>query len=447
VDADRLAPLPDHLALKTGAPLTQESLQESLRQIYSTGLFDNVQVEGSQESGGVDIVFRGQPRSFIGLVTVDGAKGATINTQLERASQLVTGTQFTRGKLTRALDQMHRTLADNGFNQPKITQETHEHPEDRLIDISFHVVSGPQARVGAVAVSGDSGLNTEEFRHSAHLKPGSRVDRDTDNRAIDGVLKHYQKRERLEAEIKLDSQQYDAAANRTSFKFTANRGPTVKVLVEGASLGSERIKRLIPVFEEASVDDDLLNEGNRRLRDYYQRQGYFDVKVEHRQQSATADRVVIVYSVHLGSRQRVGKVTVVGNRYFDAATLEQLLTVHGANALDRHGIYSQALVATDVSAIESVYENNGFSKAKVTPETNPGTAAQHSAGDGSIPLILVYRVDEGPQQRVGTVRIEGAEHVDIAKLTPLLNTAPGQLLSPQNLAGDRDALLTDFGWT
>ena len=31
-----------------------------------------------------------------------------------------------------------------------------------------------------------------------------------------------------------------------------------------------------------------------------------------------------------------------------------------------------------------------------------------------------------------------------AKLLPLLNTAAGQLLSPQNLAGDRDALLTDY---
>jgi outer membrane protein assembly factor BamA len=34
--------------------------------------------------------------------------------------------------------------------------------------------------------------------------------------------------------------------------------------------------------------------------------------------------------------------------------------------------------------------------------------------------------------------------VDASKLTPLLNSAPGQLLSPQNLAGDRDALLTDY---
>jgi outer membrane protein insertion porin family len=444
VAADRLAPLPQHLALAVGSPLTEGNLQASLRQIYATGLFDNVQVEGSREAGGVDIVFRGQPRRFIGTVTVDGAKGATVNTQLERAGQLAAGTRFSEGKLTRALEQMRRTLADNGFNQPKITQELHEHPEDQLVDIAFHVVSGPQARVGAVEVSGDSGLSTEEFRRSAHLKSGSRVDRDTDNRAIDGVLRHYQKQERLEAEIKLDSQQYAAQANRTSYQFTANRGPTVKVIVEGASLSSERVKRLIPVFEEASVDDDLLNEGNRRLRDYYQRLGYFDVKVDHRQQTANAERVVIVYNVSLGPRQRVGKVSVTGNRYFDSTTLEQLLSVHAADAFDRHGIYSQALVSADVSAIESAYENNGFSKVKVTPETNPGLVKGPGAGNASIPLTVVYRIDEGQQQRVGKLTIEGAEHVDVAKLTPLLNTTPGQLLSPQNLAGDRDALLTEF---
>ena len=57
---------------------------------------------------------------------------------------------------------------------------------------------------------------------------------------------------------------------------------------------------------------------------------------------------------------------------------------------------------------------------------------------------MVYRIDEGEQLRVGTVLLEGNAHVDATKLTPQLNTAVGQLLSPQNLAGDRDALLTDY---
>ena len=70
------------------------------------------------------------------------------------------------------------------------------------------------------------------------------------------------------------------------------------------------------------------------------------------------------------------KVAIEGNHYFDSATLMDLLSVHAADALDRHGAYSQALVSADVSALEAVYQNNGFAKVKVTPETStPETVA------------------------------------------------------------------------
>ncbi len=88
VAPDRLRPLPDHLALAQGKPLRREFLAGSLRQLYATGLFENVHVEATPEQQGVALVFRGTPRTFIGTVTVDGAKGATLNTQLQRASQL-----------------------------------------------------------------------------------------------------------------------------------------------------------------------------------------------------------------------------------------------------------------------------------------------------------------------------------------------------------------------
>jgi outer membrane protein insertion porin family len=447
VAADRLSPLPDRLGLAVGATLTREKLQSSMRQLYATGLFDDIQVEGTRDGDGVDVVIRGLPRTFIGTVTVDGAKGATVNTQLQRASQLAAGTRFTQAKMDRALEQMRLVLAQNGFNESKITQELRPRPADQLVDITFHVVSGPQSRVGSVEVSGDPGMTTAEFRRRARLHPGARVDHDTTNRAIDGVLKHYQKQERLEGEIKLDAQQYAPDVKRTNYQFTANRGPVVQVQVQvqGASLARERIKRLIPVFEEGTVDDDLLNEGNRRLRDYYQRLGYFDVKVDHQQLVPGGDHVLIVYNVQTGSRRHVGKVSIAGNHYFDAATLQDLLSVRAASAFDRHGIYSQALVSADVSALEAVYRNNGFATVKVTPETTAGPAAPGTSEAGSSePLHVVYHVDEGPQQRVGAVEIEGAEHVNTAKLTPLLNTMPGQLLSPQNLAGDRDTLLTEY---
>ena len=157
-----------------GVPLDREKVAASLRQVFATGLFDSVEAVGEREGDGVAILFRGVPRMFIGVVSVDGAKGATVNTQLQRASRLNSGTRFTKSKMSQALDQMKFALAENGYHEETITYKLQEHPDEQLVDIAFHVVSGPQARVGAVSVSGDPGMSLESFRHHAHLKPGRR---------------------------------------------------------------------------------------------------------------------------------------------------------------------------------------------------------------------------------------------------------------------------------
>jgi len=449
VSAERLSPLSGHLPQAEGTPLNGDQVKLSLRQLYSTGLFETIAVEGERNQDGINLVFRGTARTFIGKVSVDGATGATINTQLDRSSRLSPGARFTPAKLEQALEQMRATLAQNGYHEPVITQTLTPQPEEQLVDIAFHVVSGPQARVGTLAVTGDPGMSVSDFRRHSHLSHGSHIDSETTSKALAGVLKVYQSEQRLEAEIKLESQDYNPKTQTSNFRFSANRGPTVQLHVEGAKVSPDRLKHLIPIFEEGSVDEDLLTEGNRRLRNYYQRLGYFDVKVEHERQTSTTERVVISYKVQLGARRRVERVSVAGNHYFDSQTLKDLLSVHAADTLDRHGAYSQALVSADINALQAVYQNNGFSKVKIVSETNTGeakagTPVSSRPRSKTTPLAVVYRIDEGEQQRVGAVRLEGNEHVDAAKLIPQLDTAAGQLLSPENLARDRDTLLTDY---
>jgi outer membrane protein assembly complex protein YaeT len=454
VPADQLQPLAGHLPQAEGAPLTEENLKRSLRQLYATGLYDTIEARGTRLVGGVALVFAGTPRTFIGTVGVDGAAGATMNMQLERASQLDAGTRLTQEKMVRAAQQMRATLEQNGYYESVITQNLTPRPGQQLADIAFRVVSGPRARVGKVTVTGDSGMTVDEFRTHAHLWKIAHVDHDTVNRALDGVLRNYQKQDRLEAEVKLESAAYDHATKAVNYQFSANRGPVVRVEVHGVSIDAERIKRLIPIYQEGSVDEDLLNEGNRRLRDYYQRLGYFDARVDHERQSAGADEVTILYTVQLGQRRHVEQVSVTGNHYFSTATLMDLLSVHAADVLDRHGLYSQALVSADVSALESVYRNNGFSQVKVTPETstpettddaqNGASAPLQQAGEHTAPLKVVYRIAEGRQLHVGALALQGNDHITTATLTTLLNTTPGQMLSPRNLAGDHDAIVTAY---
>jgi outer membrane protein insertion porin family len=464
VTATQLDPLSGHLDQVEGAPLNPDAVRKSLRQLFATGLYETIEVSAAPLGDGVALSFQGTSRTFIGIVSVDGAKGGTMNAQLSSTNQLAAGTRYTPAKLNRAINEMRSALAANGFHESQIAQVRTPVPDEQLVNIAFHVTSGPQARIGTVQVNGDSGMSAEEFRRYAHLRPGAHVDHDTANRALSGMLKHYRSKERLEAEIKLESELYDRATKRTNFVFSANQGPRVKVLLQGASMSQDRVRGVIPIYEEGAVDEDLLNEGNRRLRDYYQRLGYFDAKVGHQEKSNGPSEVEILFNVDLGPRRRVQRVQVAGNHYFDSATLKDLLSVHAADSLDRHGAYSQALLSADVSALEAVYQNNGFSRVKVTPETstpetvvadngpaegaakpvNAAPARPSSTSRQTAPLVVTYHIDEGEQLRVGTVKIEGADHVEAAQLTPLLNTAAGQLLSPRNLAGDRDTLVTSY---
>jgi len=449
VPSERLKPLADHLPQAVGAPLDRDNVAQSLRQLFATGLFRNIEADATREEDGVKLVFKGAPREFIGTISVTGAKGPNINAQLAAASRLNAGTRFSENRLKTAEDRMRQVLADNGFNEPEIKYSLTRHKDEQLVDIAFEVNSGVQARVGTVGVEGDSGLTIDQFRHVARLRAGKKIDRDTNSRALGGVLKHYQKQDRLEADVKLESQVYVPATKKSDFEFSASRGPVVHIGLEGAKLSGDRLKRLVPVFEEGAVDEDLLNEGNRRLRDYFQRLGYFDVKVDHVEHNPGNNNVAIIYSVALGARRRVEHVSVEGNHYFDSGTLDQLLSVRAADYLDRHGTYSQALVAADIAALQAVYQNNGFSNVKITPETvsaggNPGTAAQVALRNPTEPLSVIYHIDEGAQEHVGTLQLDGVVEGNTEKLLGLMNTVQGQLFSPQNLAGDRDAILTDY---
>ena len=364
---------------------------------------------------------------------------------------------------------MRRSMAENGFHEPKLTYALTQHPEDQLVDIAWKIESGPQAKTGKVAVSGESGLSHEEFLHYAKLKPDRPVNQDTGSRALTGVLQHYRKDQRLEAEVKLESQNYEPSRKAIDFGFSANRGPLVRVLVDGVTLREDRIRRLVPVYEEGTVDEDLLNEGNTRLQNYYQRLGYFDVKARHDPMPTAAEPVAgvvaastktveIVYHVKLGAKHRVEKVSVTGAKYFAVSTLQERLSVRARDAFDRQGIYNQSLVNADVASLMAIYQNNGFSKVKVTPEihdeddaANGRTLSRKEAKQ--IDLTVTYKIEEGQQQRVHSVEIEGATKIltdksvgqaPTALLQAMLNTAPGQPLSPESLAGDRETLVTYY---
>ena len=95
-------------------------------------------------------------------------------------------------------------------------------------------------------------------------------------KGVDDVRSRYEKRGRFEARVTLKSMDYDADSNTSKAMLDIDAGPEVEVHAVGAKVSQGKLRSLIPVFEEHTVDDSLLLEGERNLRDYFQSKGYFE---------------------------------------------------------------------------------------------------------------------------------------------------------------------------
>ncbi|MGB8535285.1 MAG: POTRA domain-containing protein [Acidobacteriaceae bacterium] len=443
VNANLLTPLPSQLAQQPGSPLDPRKIRESLRSLYATGLYQTIEVAGVRAGDSVTIVFSGVPRLFVGRVNVEGVKDDRLDAALDSATQLQAGTPFSDTRAAQAEPSIKTTLENNGYYRGQIASTRVIDRENSLVDVNFEVTTGDQARIGDVELTGDSGLTETQFRKQAKLKRNAKVNRNTVSRALGNLRKHYNKRGHLAATISLTSKEYAPPTNRLNYTFLAHQGPIVLVKLEGAKISRSQLQKLVPVYEEGAVDQDLLNEGALNLRNYYEGHGYFDVKVSHHPVETDAQHVTALYTIELGKRHVVDSVSVAGNKYFSTQLIKERLSVRPNSLLDRYGAFSQQLVTQDIASIRGLYMSNGFSAVKVTTKfTDSDTGALKPSKISH--FKIEYVIEEGVQRRIGKYDIEGATDEQINEFRPLLNTQAGQPYSAININQDRDLVQTYY---
>ena len=442
VGAERLNPLPAQLDLQTGQRLDALKIRTTLRRLYATGLYSTIEVTGTRDGDRVALTFQGKPQLFIGRVNVNGVSDENYTSLLQGATKLRPGTPYSDTKLNSGRTLIEKMLHSDGYYTAQIIVGRSVDPATQQMNISYTVTLGERARVGQVDIGTGSGLTEAQFRKISKLKPRTSVTRDTINTALDKLRAHYQKLQLLEAQAKLQSKTFVEPVNRVNYAFQIDQGHKVTVVVNGVKASRGRIRDLVPVYEEGTVDEDLLNEGNRRIRDFYQRQGYFDVQVSHTTTKRPDGETDILYNVQLGLLHDVDAVSIQGNHYFSDAIILPRLNVVARSFFDRHGLFSQALMSSDVSTIQAIYQGNGFSHVAVKPVVKDVEIVSKGKKSKVAHITVTYQITEGVQQRFGSYKLVGNVEVPDSTLTPLLNTEVGQPYDSENLTGDRAAVLT-----
>ena len=435
-------PLPGQLPQQAGEPLDPAKVTASVRRLFASGRYRDIRVMGERNGAGATLIYAGTPRYFVGRVVIAGVKDERLASSLEYSTKLQPGAPFTDADVPAGTEGVRQALQNSGYFQATITPQTAVDDAGSQVSVTYTVNIGPQARVGAVTLEGkDAGFSTDDFRKKAGLKQGRKVGRETVSNALTKVRKQYQKRDRLEATTTLRQLTYNQARKQVDYDFNASQGPLVKVVVEGAKLSLGRLKLLVPIYQEGTVDNDLVNEGTFNIKDFLFQEGYFDATVAVRVEGAGTPSERVVYSVNEGVKHKVASVTIMGNHYFDTDLLKERMQVAKSDAYLRNGRYSPQLMKADTDSILAVYRANGFDKATISTATKDVDTSK-SGKKLKVPEIAVMvTIAEGQQQKFGTVALTGVDSSREKDVKALLNSKTGQPYSLITLSGDRDAIL------
>jgi outer membrane protein assembly complex protein YaeT len=424
------------LPQKVGEPLDRGRIRDSIRALYATGRFADIQAEVTPSGQGVRLAFTTSANLFVGAVDVDGAPTRPTTNQIVNASKFQLGELYTREKLDRALENVRQLMQEGGYYRARVTAESTSDASTQQVNILFHITRGEQAHVGEVNVTGTSALSSYEVQRIAHMDRGDKVTVARVSGSLQRLRKKFQKQNRALAQVSIAKQSYHPESNAVDFTFQIDPGPVVVIYAQGFKISRGVLKKEIPVYEENALDDDLLNEGKRNLLDYLQTKGHFDAKVEIKKES-DAKTLRVIYQIDPGPIHKLVLVEITGNKDFlDVAQLRSYLQIQPTRRLLSHGRYSEALLKSDVATLEGLYRSSGFRHVQIQTKVDDN----YHGGDR---LAVHIHIDEGVRTIVGELHILGTQKVATSAL-PELSTQPGQPYSEQDLANDRERILSYY---
>lgn len=423
-----------------GVTYSASRVRDSIQALYSTKTISTISVAATvNASGGVDLRYDIKRKTQVEKVAVvigpfDGDP-VTEEDLLFRLNLLTPGTVISEQVLRSNADQILDYLRERGFYKSEVAYETHPLVNDNEVGVTFKVNPNVQAKVGTfnIKIAGyDKPVPSDDLK----LKPGGLYSRDRLTKDLATVRDLLRRSNFTAPQLDDPRVTYDEDANLISIELTGKVGPAVTVKVEtekGGGLSSRTQDRLIPIKREGTLDFAAIVEGERRLENYYQEQGYFFADVtpvcsvepplvdaEGNQIASGTEflcsflggedlvdrKVEVKYKVDLDRHLRLVDIRLRGTDKMKIEDISTVLRTQKANLLGvipvfgyGRGYTSNAILDEDAATIRSLMAELGYRDAVV--HANQGVTPN---GED---LIITFVVEEGPATVVSGVSVVG----------------------------------------
>lgn len=243
--------------------------------------------------------------------------------------------------------------------------------------------------------------------------------------------------------------------------FVVEEKPAIRhIFVHGArQLELEEINKVITIKPNTVLDEPDVKENEDKIRQRYQEDGFYLVKVRMEIKFVDERKADIHYYITEGPRVKVGGVSFSGNRHFSSKYLRENIatSLPGILALfsNTSGVFKESELKTDIERISSLYYDAGFIRAKVGPPEIEFSSAQNK-------VFVHIPIEEGPRYRISNISVSGdllgtdAQNKKVAakdtkvraallqEHTKLLKSKAGEWFNRSRMARDLQTLTTRY---
>ena len=425
-----------------GEPFSQEKVEQTVEALKAGGKFQDVELQVEPEANGVRILLILDPAVYFGIFEFPGAERLSY-TRLVQVSNFTAQAPYNAEDIEQDRQSLLTYLRQEGYFQADVQAATKVDEPHALANVFFQVALKRRARFGALAIDDaqpnqapalDSALKSLRARLlGAGVRPGKTYHHATLIHATAYLQNQLVKQGFLSAQVKLTGAEYHADTNRADIHFTVKPGPTTHVDVEGAHLFSWTRKSLLPVYQGIGVDDESVQEGRQALVSFYEAKGYFDVGVDAKL-TQRKDAETVVYQISKQKKHKVCDVSISGNGQLPSAELTPHLKVEKSHLFSA-GKFSDKLVRDSAKALQTVYQSEGYSSAKVT------SSVRKSEGN----VAIAFQVQEGPRDIVNSLRIQGDDTFSPSSFAPAgLKLGVGKPYSQALVESDRATIVANY---
>lgn len=415
------------VAVNVGKPLNALDIRQSISTLYQTREFSQIEADASLRDAGLVITFKLRPNFFFADFRLRG--DPVLRSPMSSLVSLPLGEVYTPKTVDQLQQKVQETLRDVGYYQAEVFPDVQFLSRVRLVTVNYMVNAGQRATISGIEITGSPLLERSEILQTLKLHPGSFFDNEALKRDFERLRKLYADRGFLNATLRLEKLDYSQSSNSVQIQIQIDSGSFVYIELTGGKIPKKQLRELVPIYEEGSIDADLIEEGRRNVEDYFQRKGFFDVTVSNELiEVPTENAYQVNYTIDRGKKQKVVSIDFAGARHFSRNQLLQPLATR-VGGLTKRGTFSEELLRQDAESIKNLYLRDGFEQVSVE--------ASFKKDDEGVNIAASFTIQEGPRTIVSEVDIQGNDRIARQELVRGLSLTPGGPFSQALLQEDR----------